>query len=230
MRVRVITLQARHYVDNGRSCNEFFEIVSERIGTLIIAVIGEGNARPHIAELAEEVGRELARRNIDLVCGGMDGVMEAACRGAKSEGGRTIAILAGSDPQQANDYVDIPILTGLGYARNVIVVKTGMAVIAVGGAYGTLSEIGHALAEDIPVIGLETWALTRSGEPTGHRHHNRLRPHRRSREGRPRRRRPPPGIRAQPPQFRVIARLGSLCITITSRKTKILQSLIHLCL
>ena len=95
----------------------------------------------------------------------MDGVMEAACRGAKSEGGRTIAILAGSDPQQANDYVDIPILTGLGYARNVIVVKTGMAVIAVGGAYGTLSEIGHALAEDIPVIGLETWSLTRSGEP-----------------------------------------------------------------
>ena len=132
---------------------------------MIIAVIGESNARPHIAELAEEVGRELARRNIDLVCGGMDGVMEAACRGAKSEGGTTIAILAGSDPLQANDYIDIPILTGLGYARNVIVVKTGMAVIAVGGAYGTLSEIGHALAEDIPVIGLGTWSLTRSGEP-----------------------------------------------------------------
>ena len=131
---------------------------------MIIAVIGESDARPHIAELAERVGRELARRNIDLVCGGMGGVMEAACRGAKSEGGRTIAILAGSDPLRANDYIDIPILTGLGYARNVIVVKTGMAVIAVGGAYGTLSEIGHALAEDIPVIGLQTWALTRSGE------------------------------------------------------------------
>ena len=131
---------------------------------MIIAVIGESHARPHIARLAEEVGRELALRKIDVVCGGTDGVMEAACRGAKSEGGRTIAILAGSDPQQANDYVDIPILTGLGYARNVIVVKTGMAVIAVGGAYGTLSEIGHALAEDIPVIGLETWGLTRSGE------------------------------------------------------------------
>lgn len=131
---------------------------------MIIAVIGESDARPHIAELAEQVGRELARRNIDLVCGGMGGVMEAACRGAKSEGGRTIAILAGSDPLRANDYIDIPILTGLGYARNVIVVKTGMAVIAVGGAYGTLSEIGHALAEDIPVIGLQTWALTRSGE------------------------------------------------------------------
>ena len=132
---------------------------------MIIAVIGESNARPHIAKLAEEVGRELARRKIDLVCGGMDGVMEAACRGAKSEGGRTIAILAGGDPRQSNDYIDVPVLTGLGYARNVIVVKTGMAVIAVGGAYGTLSEIGHALAEDIPVIGLETWNLTRSGEP-----------------------------------------------------------------
>ena len=127
---------------------------------MIIAVIGESNARPHIAKLAEEVGRELARRKIDLVCGGM----EAACRGAKAEGGTTIAILAGSDPLQANDYIDIPILTGLGYARNVIVIKTGMAVIAVGGAYGTLSEIGHALAEDIPVIGLQTWTLTRSGE------------------------------------------------------------------
>ncbi len=132
---------------------------------MIIAVIGESHARPHVAKLAEEVGRELARRKIDLVCGGMGGVMEAACRGAKSEGGRTIAILAGSNPLQANDYIDIPILTGLGYARNVIVVKTGMAVIAVGGAYGTLSEIGHALAEDIPVIGLQTCALTRSGEP-----------------------------------------------------------------
>jgi uncharacterized protein (TIGR00725 family) len=131
---------------------------------MIIAVIGESHARPHIAKLAEEVGRELARRKIDLVCGGMGGVIEAACRGAKAEGGTTIAILAGSDPLQSNDYIDIPILTGLGYARNVIVVKTGMAVIAVGGAYGTLSEIGHALAEDIPVIGLQTWTLTRSGE------------------------------------------------------------------
>ena len=131
---------------------------------MIIAVIGESSARPHIAELAEQVGRELARREITLVCGGYGGVMEAACRGAKSAGGTTIAILAGSDPFQGNRYIDIPILTGLGYARNIIVVKTGMAVIAVGGAYGTLSEIGHALAEDIPVIGLETWQFTRFGE------------------------------------------------------------------
>ena len=84
-------------------------------------------------------------------------------QGAKSAGGATIGILPGDNPLAGNQYVDIPILTGMGYARNVIVAKTGMAVIAVGGAYGTLSEIGHALGEDIPVIGLETWELSRSG-------------------------------------------------------------------
>ncbi len=131
---------------------------------MIIAVIGESHARPHIAELAEQVGRQLARRGITLVCGGLGGVMEAACRGAKFEGGTTVGILPGNDPLLHNDYIDIPIITGVGYARNSIVVKTGISVIAVGGAYGTLSEIGHALAEDIPVIGLHTWNLTRSGE------------------------------------------------------------------
>ena len=132
---------------------------------LIIGVIGEGTARPHIAELAEQVGRELAQRGVTIVCGGLGGVMLAACRGAKSAGGATIGILPGDNPLAGNQYVDIPILTGMGYARNVIVAKTGMAVIAVGGAYGTLSEIGHALGEDIPVIGLETWELSRSGSP-----------------------------------------------------------------
>ena len=89
--------------------------------------------------------------------------MAAACRGAKSAGGTTIGILPGSDPAEANEWVDIPICTGLSYARNVIVVKTGRAVIAVGGAYGTLSEIGHAVSEGIPVIALETWELRRGG-------------------------------------------------------------------
>ena len=91
--------------------------------------------------------------------------MEAACRGAKSQGGTTIGILPGSDASEANPWVDIPICTGLGYARNVIVVKTGSAAIAVGGAFGTLSEIGHAIAEEIPVIGLQTWELSRNGTP-----------------------------------------------------------------
>ena len=130
---------------------------------MIIAVIGAGEPTDEIAGLAEQVGVELARRGVALVCGGLGGVMEAACRGAKSAGGTTIGVLPGSDPNAANRWVDIPICTGLSYARNIIVVKTGRATIAVGGAYGTLSEIGHALAEDIPVIGLRTWEPVRDG-------------------------------------------------------------------
>ena len=132
---------------------------------LIISVIGESNARPHIAALAEQVGTELANRGVTIVCGGLGGVMEAACRGAKSAGGTTIGIMPGDNPLSANDYIDIPIITGFGYARNSVVVKTGMAAVAVGGAYGTLSEIGHALGDGIPVVGLETWEMTRSREP-----------------------------------------------------------------
>ena len=90
--------------------------------------------------------------------------MEAVCRGAKSAGGATIGILPGDDPRTANPYVDIPICTGIGYARNLAVVKTGRAVIAIDGAFGTLSEIGHALGDGIPVIGLETWDLARNGQ------------------------------------------------------------------
>ncbi len=132
---------------------------------LIISVIGAGQADPDALALAEEVGRELARRGAIVVCGGLAGVMEAACRGAKSAGGTTIGILPGNDPASANPWVDIPICTGMGYARNVIVVKSGRAVIAISGAYGTLSEIGHALADGIPVIGLGTWAIHRNGQP-----------------------------------------------------------------
>lgn len=126
---------------------------------LIIAVIGGGNPPTHALELAEEVGKELASRGVIVVCGGRTGVMEAVCRGAKDAGGTTIGILPDSDPSGANTYIDIPIMTGMGYARNVIVVKTGRAVIAIDGAYGTLSEIGHALGDGTPVIGLETWQL-----------------------------------------------------------------------
>ncbi|MEX2598089.1 MAG: TIGR00725 family protein [Dehalococcoidia bacterium] len=133
---------------------------------LIISVIGGGEAQPWANELAEEVGRELAVRGVTVVCGGMSGVMEAVCRGAKSAGGRTIGVLPGNDPAAANRYVDMPIMTGMGYARNVIVVKTGRAVIAIDGAYGTLSEIGHALGDRTPVIGLHTWELPqREGLP-----------------------------------------------------------------
>ena len=132
---------------------------------LIISVIGESSARAHIAALAEQVGAELARRGVVIVCGGLGGVMEAACRGAKLAGGTTIGILPGDNPLSGNDYIDIPIITGMGYARNSVVAKTGLSVVAVGGAYGTLSEIGHALGDGVPVIGLETWEMTRSREP-----------------------------------------------------------------
>ena len=126
---------------------------------LIIAVIGGGEPPRRAMELAEEVGRELARAGAVVACGGLGGVMEAVCRGAKSAGGTTIGILPGEDPAAANAYVDLPIMTGMGYARNTVLVKTGHAVIAIAGAYGTLSEIGHALGDGTPVIGLETWDL-----------------------------------------------------------------------
>ncbi len=129
-----------------------------------IAVIGGGQCSKDEAQLAEEVGRELAKRGVALICGGLSGVMEAACRGASSEGGMTIGILPGDNRQSANPYVQIPIVTGIGYARNVAVVKSAQAVIAIAGSYGTLSEIGHALQNGIPVIGLNTWSLSRNGQ------------------------------------------------------------------
>ena len=131
----------------------------------VIAVIGSERPSPQEARLAEEVGRELAKRGAILICGGLGGVMAAACRGASSAGGTTIGILPGDSRQAANPYVQIPIVTGIGYARNVAVVKSARAVIAIGGAYGTLSEIAHAQQSGIPVIGLNTWALSKNGQP-----------------------------------------------------------------
>jgi len=132
---------------------------------MIISVIGSSNpANQEHVELAEAVGRELANRGAMVVCGGLSGIMEAVCRGAKSAGGVTIGILPGRTARDANNYVDIPIVTGMGYSRNVIVVHTGRAVIAIGGAFGTLSEIGHALGDHIPVVGLKTWEFSRNGD------------------------------------------------------------------
>jgi uncharacterized protein (TIGR00725 family) len=125
-----------------------------------IAVIGNSKASVQEIKLAKEIGREIAKSGAILVCGGLDGVMEAACRGAVSEGGLTVGILPGTDRNDANQYVKIPIVTGIGYARNIIVVKSAQAVIAVGGGYGTLTEIGYALKNGLPVIGLGTWKLS----------------------------------------------------------------------
>jgi len=131
---------------------------------LIIAVIGGGKCSAQEAVLAETVGRELAKRGAILVCGGLSGIMEAACRGAAIESGLTIGILPSDDPADSNPYVQIPVATGVGHARNIAVVKSAQAVIAIDGDYGTLTELGFALKSGIPVIGLKTWSLYRNGE------------------------------------------------------------------
>ena len=130
---------------------------------MIIAVIGDSSCSPEEAKLAEAVGELLAQQGVTVVCGGLGGVMEAVCRGAKSKGGLTVGILPGQDSSTANPWVDVPVVTGIGEARNVAVVKSAQAVIAIGGSYGTLSEIAYALKSGIPIIGLNTWSLSRNG-------------------------------------------------------------------
>jgi uncharacterized protein (TIGR00725 family) len=125
-----------------------------------IGVIGGSEVSPEVAAQAEEVGREIARRGGTLVCGGLGGIMAAACRGATDAGGLTIGILPGDSRTAANPCVRIPIVTGIGYARNVAVVRTSQAVIAVDGSYGTLTEIAYALQAGIPVVGLGTWRVS----------------------------------------------------------------------
>lgn len=132
---------------------------------MIVAVIGSGDCTAEEAAAAEAVGRLLAEAGAVLVCGGRGGVMAAACRGAKSAGGLTIGILPGVDASEANLWVDVPIVTGLGEARNAIVVRSADAVIAVGGGYGTLSEIAFALKWGRRVVGLSTWELAGEGRP-----------------------------------------------------------------
>jgi len=131
----------------------------------IVAVVGGSSATPEEAAAAEAVGRALAEGGAVLVCGGRGGVMEAACRGAREAGGFTVGILPGTDAGEANPYVDLSIVTGMGEARNVIIVRTAQAVVAVGGSYGTLSEIAHALRLGVPVVGLGTWHAERKGHP-----------------------------------------------------------------
>ncbi len=130
---------------------------------LVIAVIGENDPTPEIAALAEAVGGEIASGGAVLVCGGLGGVMEAACRGAHRQGGVTIGILPGTRSVDANPYVTYPIPTGLGHARNILVARSAQAVIAIGGKYGTLSEIAFAKIEGVAVIGLHTWELRWEG-------------------------------------------------------------------
>jgi len=121
-----------------------------------VSVIGGSTVTDEQYDLAREVGWVLGERGHEIVCGGRGGVMEAACRGAQETGGHAIGILPGDDRAAANAYVDTPIATGMGYARNVLVVRNGDAVVAVDGSTGTLSELALALDFGLPVAGLDT--------------------------------------------------------------------------
>ena len=132
--------------------------------TPYVAVVGGGEADQATCALAQDLGRELARRGALVVCGGLGGVMEAACRGAREEGGTTLALLPGDDRGAANPFVDVAVATGMGEARNALVARTADVVVAVAGEFGTLSEIALALRMGKPVVGLSTWELARGGQ------------------------------------------------------------------
>ena len=121
---------------------------------LRIGIIGSSRPSPEGARLAEAVGRLLGRAGVILVCGGLGGVMEAAARGAAAGGALTVGLLPGTQAEDANPYIALPLPTGLSYARNILVVRASQALIAIEGGYGTLSEIALALALGVPVIGL----------------------------------------------------------------------------
>ena len=123
-----------------------------------ISVIGAGTCGPEIEAVAERLGHLIAANGFDLVCGGRMGVQRAACRGAKSAGGRTVGILPGLEFSQANEFVDVPVITGLGHMRNFLVVKNGDAAVAIEGGSGTLSEIGLALKSGVPVVAIGRWS------------------------------------------------------------------------
>lgn len=131
---------------------------------MIIGVIGGADVSSEVREQAFEVGRRIAEAGAILVCGGLGGVMEAACRGARSAGGLTIGILPGNDTAAANPYVTAPVATAMGIARNAIIVHTADVLIAVDGSYGTLSEIAMALNLGKTVVQLQSWRLQEAGE------------------------------------------------------------------
>ena len=124
-----------------------------------VAVIGPGEATATEVEAAREVGFGLALRGAVLVCGGLGGVMEAACRGVSEAGGVCVGLLPGTDRKAGNRWLSVALPTGVGELRNGLVVRAADAVIAVGGAYGTLSEIALALKTGVPVVGVGTWDI-----------------------------------------------------------------------
>ncbi len=130
-----------------------------------IAVIGAGDASPQVETLAREVGRRIAEHGATLVCGALGGVMAAAAEGAHKAGGSTVGILPSNDLDSANQHIDFPIATGLGEARNVLVVASADAVVALAGEAGTLSEIALAMKLGRPVVALDSWHEIKGPEP-----------------------------------------------------------------
>ena len=131
-----------------------------------IAVVGPGEGSDELElAAAEEAGAAVAEAGAGLVCGGLGGVMEAACRGARSRGGLTVGLLPGTDRDAANGWVVVALPTGLGEARNALVVRAADAVVAIGGGWGTLSEIALALKTGVPVVGVGTWEPAQGGSP-----------------------------------------------------------------
>jgi len=126
----------------------------------IIAVVGPAKCSEKQADLADAVGAMIAKRGAIVVCGGRGGVMEAVCRGAAAAGGTTVGILPGTEVSEGNRYLTIALPTGMGEARNALVATAGQTMIAIGGSYGTLSEIALALKAGRKVIGLETWSAS----------------------------------------------------------------------
>ena len=124
-----------------------------------IGVLGASSCGPDIEQAAYGVGREIARQGAVLLCGGLGGVMTAAAKGAKDAGGLTVGILPGASASDANPYIDLKVVTDMGHARNVVLVRSADAVIAVSGGYGTLSEIAIARKIGVPCVGLQTWDL-----------------------------------------------------------------------
>ena len=124
-----------------------------------LGVIGGARPAPRFEDIARDVGRRIAEAGAILICGGLGGVMQAAARGAREAGGLTIGILPGLQPDEANPFIDIPVATGIGYARNAAVAMNADALIAVDGEFGTLSEIAFGRIYGKPVVGIETWDI-----------------------------------------------------------------------
>lgn len=131
---------------------------------LMIGVIGGGNqASGEGLRLAEEVGFLIARADAVLICGGLNGVMQAAAKGAKRGGGLTLGILPTGNKADANPYIDLPVATAMSTARNLVIVRTADALIAINGSYGTMSEMAHAFDQGKTVFALRTWPMEKAG-------------------------------------------------------------------